>query len=140
MSYHPEIPISVRGPLGDYIWTAFWSLAPGLPSVLLLSYFKSFKRTSQLLIRRTWVTLLFACSSFKNILFIVFFVCFVWYFIEFFFIVAFRVSEIWKLDICDVTFQTMKSFNKLHHVRMTVPLGSILRKMFWRHFYLEKLA
>ena len=27
---------------GDYIWTAFWSLEPGLHSVLLLSCFKDF--------------------------------------------------------------------------------------------------
>lgn len=53
-----------------------YELFTGLPSVLLLSCFKSLKRTAQLLIQSTWVTLQFACCCFKNTLFIIaFFLC-----------------------------------------------------------------
>lgn len=99
-------PISAQGPLGprDDIgrgWYGMWygfchvlyalsyistgelyymNLFTGLPSVLLLSCFKSLKRTAQLLIQSTWVTLQFACCCFKNILFIIAFFCVFWIF------------------------------------------------------------
>lgn len=66
-----------------------YELFTGLPSVLLLSCFKSLKRTAQLLIQSTWVTLQFACCCFKNVLFIIAFFCVFWIF----FIVAVSVPK-----------------------------------------------
>lgn len=103
-----------------------YELFTGLPSVLLLSCFKSLKRTAQLLIQSTSVTLQFACCCFKNILFIIAFFCVFWIFYS---CVQLVCQKIWKLDVRDVTciYQTMTSFNKLRHTRMTAP---ILRTFF----------
>ena len=111
------------------IWTVFLSIALGY----LQFYFCLVSRTTQLLIRSTWVTLQFACCCFENILFtIVLFVCFV------FFIVPFSVPKNMK------TWRSWRHIpnNDIIQLIASRPndrsIGPILRKIFLKQKKIKK--